>query len=424
MTLSIQTDRNLIRAAATSTRYVLARIAAPRAREREDRLPPPVNVGIVLDRSGSMRDERKFGLASEAVEQSLRMLRSEDRFALVVYDTEIDVLMPSTLATSETKRRALNALREIGPRGGTDLCAGWMRGCEEVAQFLERDRVSRCLLLTDGLANHGTTDRDELTGHAGELRRRGVSTSAFGVGADFDERLLRDMAHEGGGNFYFIEGASQIPAMLTSELGETLEVTLRNASLIVTLPPGATAETLNRFRQARLADRNELRVDVGDLVSAQELEIVLKLTFPQGELGQQMSIECELASSGESIQETVCRLEWTYATHGDNDVQPRDREVDRAVAELYAARARAEATEANRNGRYEQARQVLEATARRIREYAGDDQALLRLASVLRDDVPQYAEAPMAAMALKRSLYASEAASKGRDSLGRARRKP
>jgi hypothetical protein len=251
-----------------------------------------------------------------------------------------------------------------------------------------------------------------------------VSTSAFGVGADFDERLLRDMAHEGGGNFYFIEGASQIPAMLTSELGETLEVTLRDASLTVRLPRGATAETLNRFRQARLDDRSELRVDVGDLVSAQELDIVLKVTFPQGELGQRTSIDVELASSGDLIRGSKSGLEWSYATHGDNDVQPRNREVDRAVAELYAARARAEATEANRNGRYEQARHVLEATAARIREYAGDDQTLQRLASVLRDDVPQYAEAPMAAMMLKRSLYASEAASKGRDALGRARRRP
>ena len=160
-----------------------------------------MNVGIVLDRSGSMGDERKFGLAREAVEQSLRMLRPEDRFALVVYDTEVDVLMPSTKATPEAKRRALDALREIGPRAGTDLAGGWLRGCEQRAEFPYDDQVSRCLLLMDGLANHGITDRDELARHAGELRQRGVSTSTFAVGADFDERLLRDMAHEGGGNF-------------------------------------------------------------------------------------------------------------------------------------------------------------------------------------------------------------------------------
>jgi Ca-activated chloride channel family protein len=369
-----------------------------------------------------MGSERKFGLAREAVEQSLRMLRPEDRFSLVVYDDRIDVLTPSTFATLESRRRALAALRDVGPRGSTDLGGGWLRGCEQIAEFLDDERVSRCLLLTDGLANQGITDRDELARHAGELRQRGVSTSTFGVGADFDERLLRDMAHEGGGNFYFIEGASQIPGMLTGELGEALEVTLRNASLIVTLPRGATAETLNRFRQARLADRNELRVDVGDLVSAQELNVVVGITFPRGTPGDHTMAEFALESGGEIVVGSDRSQAWTYATHHENDVQPRNREVDRAVAELYSARARAEATEANREGRYDRARRVLESTARRIREYAGDDATLQHLARALRDEVQVYAEAPMSPVALKMSMYVAELSAKGRDRSGRARR--
>ena len=420
MTLVVHTDRTLIRAAASSTRYVLARVTAPRATARETRLP--VNIGIVLDRSGSMASQQKFGLAREAVEQSLQMLRSDDRFSLVVYDERIDVLLPSSLATPETKRRALAALREIEPRGGTDLGAGWLSACEQIAEFLDEERVSRCLLLTDGLANEGITDRDELARHAGELRQRGVSTSTFGVGADFDERLLRDMAHEGGGNFYFIEGASQIPGMLTGELGEALEVTLRHASLIVRLPSGATAESLNRFRQATVHDRNEFRVELGDLVSAQELNVVVGITFTRGEPVEETAAEFALVSGGEMVAGSEARQAWTYATHHDNDVQPRNREVDRAVAELYAARARAEATEANREGRYDRARTVLEATARRIRTYAGEDTTLLQLARVLRDEVPEYAEAPMSAMALKRSLTVAEQMTKGRDEVGRARR--
>jgi Ca-activated chloride channel family protein len=193
MTLHAQTDRDLIRALAESTRYVLVRAAAPIAPPRENRIP--VNVAFVLDRSGSMSDERKFTLARDAVVRALEMLRPEDRFSLVVYDTRIDVLMPSTFATSDAKRDALTALSDVGPRGD------------------------------------GITNRAELAHHASELRRRGVATSTFGVGADFDERLLRDMAHEGGGNFYFIEAASQIPAMLTGELGEALAAVCRGADV-------------------------------------------------------------------------------------------------------------------------------------------------------------------------------------------------
>ena len=115
------------------------------------------------------------------------------------------------------------------------------------------------------------------------------------------------------------------------------------------------------------------------------------------------------------------RQEWTHATHHDNDVQPRNGEVDRAVAELYAARARAEATEANRDGRYDHARQVLEATARRIREYAGDDPKLRHLAE--KQVAEEYVFGmPMALMARKASYSAAETALKGRDPSGRARR--
>ena len=267
--LTIKTDRTLIRAGARSTRYVLARVTAPRAPRNTER--HPINLGLVLDRSGSMESERKFGLARDAVEQALRMLRPEDRFALVVYDNAIDVLAPSTRATSEAKRLTLDALDAVRPRGCTNLGGGWLRGCEQVAQFLDRENVSRCLLLTDGLANEGITDRDTLANHASELRRRGVATSTFGVGADFDERLLRDMAHEGGGNFYFIEGATQIPEMLTGELGEALEITLRDAAIVVRSDGGARVDCLNRFRQRVVDDVIQTRSEANDVILTRRL---------------------------------------------------------------------------------------------------------------------------------------------------------
>ena len=419
MSLSLLTDRMLIRAQAESTRYVLARVTAPMAPARDDRLP--VNVAFVLDRSGSMADERKFTLAREAVVEALQMLRPSDRFSLIVYDTRIDVLMPSSLATAAAKRDALAALSDIGPRGGTNLASGWLCGCEQISEFIDRERVNRCLLLTDGLANDGITDRAELAHHAEELGRRGVATSTFGVGADFDERLLRDMAHEAGGNFYFIESADQIPAMLTGELGEALEVTLRHVSLVVRPNGGERVETLNRFRSQR-SDQGEYRVELGDMVSGQQIDVVLGVRFPLGEIGETASVVVEAQSSGEALAESTIGVQWTYASHAENDRQPRNREVDREVAKLYAARARAEATEANRDGAFDRARHVLEATSRRIREYAGDDRELRELARALHHEVRSFAEAPMSPMALKSAVFAAERTSKGRDDYGRARR--
>jgi Ca-activated chloride channel family protein len=423
MTLSVKSDRTLIRAQASSARYLLVRVDAPVAESRRERLP--VNVALVLDRSGSMAGEGKFPLARQAVEQALRMLRPDDRFALVVYDGEIDVVARSTPATPEAKRHALAALDAIEPRGSTNLFGGWMRGCEQVADHLSDDRVSRVLLLTDGLANQGERDPGALAHHAAELRRRGIATSTFGVGDDFDERLLRDMAHEGGGNFWFISAPAQIPDLLTSELGEALEVTVRRAVLTVQLPRGATAEPLNRFRCTHAPGDRELRIELGDLSSGQEVVAVVKVQLPRGEVGDRAQVRVAVGPDDALAPLAESSLSWTYASHAENDRQPRDVEVDREVAKLYAARARAEATEANRDGDFTHARRVLERTAHRIREYAGHDAELGALASALvQEDVQMYALESMSAPMLKRSLFAAEMSAKGRAADGRARRRP
>ena len=420
MRLSLRTDRRLLRAEARSTRYLLASITAPTARARASRLP--VNVGFVLDRSGSMDGERKFGLAREAVRQALRLLHPEDRFTLIVYDQEVDVLAPATLATPEAKQLALSRLGAVGPRGSTDLHAGWSRAAAEIGASLRDDSVTRVLVLTDGLANHGITEPRALLKTAGDLRRLGIATSTFGVGADFDERLLRDMAHEGGGNFYFIETPAQIADLLSSELGEALEVVAREAALHLTLPAGAEAETLNHFRVTR-AGRDELRLHLGDLVSAQELHVVVRMRLPYGAPGSVAKVEARVVDrSGTHDAPATC--EWRYADHAANDAQPRDVVVDREVAAVYAVRARAEATESNRHGDFDRARRVLERTADRIGRYANGDPALEAIRQALRDDVDCYAERAMSPMQLKMAMYLSESESKGRGRDGRARRSP
>lgn len=420
-TIRLRTDRTLVRAQTRSKRYVLATVNAPQVPPRADRMP--VNVALVLDRSGSMAGSRKFDLAREAVEHSLRMLRPEDRFSLVVYDYDVDVITTSTPATGSAIRAAVDALAHVAPRGATNLAGGWLRGCEQVATHLSNEGVSRVLLLTDGLANQGITDHDILTHHASELRQRGIATSAFGVGDDFDEKLLRDIAHEGGGNFYFLESPAQIPDLLTSEIGEALEVVLRRATVHVALQPGMDAHLLNRYRFTRIQSDNELRIDLGDLVSGQELSVVIELFFPHGEVGQNTSVRVALGAADSLLTHDEQLVEWTYDSHRRNDAQVRDVIVDREVARLYAARARAEATEANRNGNFHAAELVIDGTIRRIRSYANGDAELLTIARELEGQRRQFVSKAMSVRELKEEFFASEMMSMSRTEDGRARRR-
>ncbi len=419
-TLTVRPDRHLIRPNGHSQRFVLGRITAPRA--TSERTRPSVNLAIVLDRSGSMSGP-KLDVAKAAVIEAIDRLQPTDRFSVVVYDDVVEVVIESTPASSEARRGAVDHLRSIAARGSTNLGEGWLRGCEQVATHLAERGVNRCLLLTDGLANVGITDPGALATHAAELRARGISTSTFGVGSDFDERLLQDLADTGGGHFYYIADAAQIRDAITSEVGETLEIVARDVALEVAAREDIRVEPISPYRATAVGGRTV--VALGDLGSEQVVDVVLRLSFPYGRAGHETGVIVTLndrdgvfAAGGPGAAESV-RLTWAYADDLANDRQPRDREVDRAVARLFAARARQEALSRNREGDFDGARRVLDGTRRRIVGYAGDDPDLQALLGTLAEELVVYA-APMAEPSRKRLHYASANLLRSRDVAGRS----
>lgn len=414
--MQVRTDRSLIRAAGESRRYLLVNFQAPAGRTTSERLP--VNIALVLDRSGSM-DGEKFELVRVAAKRALQMLNPDDRFSIVVFDDRIAVLVESTPADPEAVQRAEALLAETNARNSTDLFTGWMKGCEQIAATTGEATIAKCLLLTDGLANVGVTDPREIAQHADRLRELNVRTSTFGVGADFDERLLDRMAKAGGGHFYFIESARQIPELLGSELGETLEIVARDVRIELDLDSGVRAEMLSDYASVA---RKPNAWRLGDLVSEQQVSILIELTFPAGMSGEEKKVVVRLISSDRGeLTKADGEMSWTFAGHAENDKQSRDVEVDRMVAQTYAARARRDALDANRDGNFEVSRSIIHKTAKRIRSYAQADPVLLGIAESLENDQQVY-RSQIDPLEMKRRHYSSANVLKHRDPEGRARR--
>jgi Ca-activated chloride channel family protein len=418
--LTARTDRRYIRTSGRSRRYVLVQVTAPPATRRRERLP--VNLCFVLDRSGSMSGE-KLALAKRTIAEALQHLDGRDRFSVVVYDDRVDVVVESITATAEARATALSRLDAIEARGSTNLADGWLRGAEQIATHLMAEGVNRALVLTDGLANVGITEPEVLATHAAELRTRGVSTTTFGVGADFDEALLQGIADAGGGHFYFVRDAATIRDHITSEVGETLEVVAREAELELLAAEDVEIEAISPQPTRRRGSRTV--VSLGDLVAEQVLDVVLRVTLSYGELGRETGLIISLVDRDGVLRDRSgaadpdARISWTYADNATNDSQPRDAAVDRAVAGQFVARARQEAVRLNRSGDYESARRALAATAKRIRSYAGHDARLLELITELERETQVFA-APMPAMALKEAHYASSLLARTRDAAGRS----
>ena len=255
----------------TTELLVLIRITPPHVKPNRER--PRLNLGLVLDRSGSMGGE-KLEAVKRAATFAVHQMQASDRVGVTVFDDEVETIVPSTLAdnSSAIARR----IADIRCGGSTALHDGWMTGATEVAAHLQEDGLNRVLLLTDGMANQGEKNPQRICEHVKGLAQRGVSTTALGVGDDFNEDLLQNMASAGDGNYYFIEGAADLEPIFAAELSGLMATLGRKVSLGLEPQNGARVVDV-------LSDlpKNDLgRLMLSNLVAGRALEIVVKLEIP------------------------------------------------------------------------------------------------------------------------------------------------
>lgn len=222
--------------------------------------------------------------------------------------------------------------------GSTALHAGWLEGGTQVAAHLESERLNRVLLLTDGLANQGEVNPDRICSDVRGLASRGVSTTAMGVGDDFNEDLLEQMAKSGDGNYYFIEGAADLERIFAAELSGLMATVGRKVSLGLEAQNGAEIlEVLTKL------ERNELgRLQLSNLVASNTLEVVLKLRVPALKRAGDV-LFCRLAFDAPEISERqVLReaLSLSGVSEREWDAAPFESSVQSAAAKLQLARER------------------------------------------------------------------------------------
>lgn len=409
ISLTATPDRTLVRAAGKSARYLHLRLSAPPV----TRARGPVDLAFVIDRSGSMAGQA-MDLARRATGEALGFLGPDDRFAVVAFDDVIEVVMARTAATAAAITEARGRVASLDARGSTALFEGWLTGCAQIDPG--PDSIARCLLLTDGHANVGEHDPAVLAHHAAELRARGVATTTFGLGEGFSEELLQAMASAGGGNAWYVEHPAQLRDYFTTELGEALEVVARDVRVRVS---GRDVAVEPLVAYAVDTAPGQAVVRLGDLVANQEVELVVRVVFPDGAPGTVLPIGIELTSAGDPP--IGAEVVFTFADHAANDAAPRAVAVDRAVARTYAADARRRAVGLNREGRYAEASASLARTGKRVAGYAHGDPELAALAGALIAESATY-QRDLGESSRKLIYQESSSALRGRDATGRSRK--
>jgi Ca-activated chloride channel family protein len=316
----------------------------------------PINVALVLDRSGSMHGEPLYA-ACEAAVRFTRFLTAEDWLSVVAFDDRIETIYGPAPAGDPAVE---NAIRRLAAGRTTNLSGGWLKGREHVLARLG-EGVNRIVLLTDGRANEGITKADQLSGLAGGALYDGISTTCIGFGAHFNEDLLTDMAGLGGGNYWYVERHDQMGGIFDEEIEGLVALAAQNLEVEVAVDdPHVTGVSFPQGYPVQQIGERGYRLLLGDLYATAPRQLgVVFLVEDLEELGETRLGEVKLTADhlvSAGIEHRVTTLPVMANLDGADHVEP---EVERTLLRFAAAKAREEAVEHADVGAYDEAAAVL-----------------------------------------------------------------
>ena len=367
LSLKAACDRTLGWCHGNSMRYVVATIAAdaPVAKEEKNRSK---SIAIVIDASGSMSGE-KLQRAKQAALGVAELMCDADYLTVVSFASDVIVHINKSIMNTKNRLAVGNAINALETRGNTNLSEGWLTAAECIASLAEEKIVSRIILLSDGKANAGVQDPRELARIAAELASRGISTSAVGIGDDYELSILESIAENGGGRLHDAEFASEIVDALLGELSEIAEIAAQKVSLTLNAPPNVKA-TLVGSSTTKLS-AGEISVFIGSIIGSRTRTIIFRIELPAGAIDEQIALKLLLRGTDLSghVTETGAEVVFTLATGNNNNRQTRDQTVAMKVAQAWQATVVREAAEMNRRGERRQVKHYIEQELRHLGRY-------------------------------------------------------
>jgi Ca-activated chloride channel homolog len=247
----------------------------------------PVNLALVIDRSGSMSGF-KLQQAKMAARQLVSQLKPTDRLAIVHYGGDVKS-MDGVFCTEANKEKLLRYIDNIWDEGGTNIGAGLTTGRDLLMATMSDFRVNRLVLISDGQPTEGIQDSSGLTELTRAIRGSGISVTSIGVGTDFNEDLMQAIAETGGGAYAFLQDASQLSTIFQKDLNQAGTQVAQGASLTFDLPPGMQLREVLGYRLA-FNDGSRATIKLPDFSSGQLERVVARVTVSAPSAGQSFDV--------------------------------------------------------------------------------------------------------------------------------------
>jgi len=340
-----------------SPQEVILKIDLSAVAERKKSHRTPLNLAVVLDKSGSMAGA-KLEKTKQAAMQLVDRLTPNDVFSLVIFSDEARVLVPAQKVTDK------DALKEkiegIQADGSTALYAGVKLGADQIEEYLSSKRINRVILLSDGLANVGPSTPRQLRRLGSELAERGITVTTIGVGDDYNEDLMAGLAEASDANYYYVQDTEKLPQIFAKELGEMLEVAARDVRIEITCPDGVTP--LGFIGRPEKFESQKASVNLSQFTAGQTRYLLLRCRVDGGqpEIARvKVNYTDELNGGTVETTDDLAKVRFT------DDQSASDKSVNGAVVAqkelMLTAVAKDEAMVQADAGNYKQAAKILAA---------------------------------------------------------------
>ncbi|MBN3875516.1 MULTISPECIES: vWA domain-containing protein [unclassified Nostoc] len=328
-----------------------------------------LNLSLVIDRSGSMAGA-PLHHALKAAESVVDRLEPDDILSVVVYDDEVDSVVPPQAVTNKSTLK--NSIRKVRAGGITNLSGGWLKGCEHVKTRLDPQKINRVLLLTDGHANMGIQDPKILTATAGQKAEEGIITTTLGFAQGFNEDLLIGMARAATGNFYFIQSIDEATEVFSIELDSLRAVVGQNLKVTLELADGVSLVDTLSLAKVSQNDAGKAVITLGELYEGEDKLLGLSLGISSAQVGDLPVMK--LHYSADVVQDD--RIQ---SVSGTVDVVAKVGTVEEAafaatshiileLSRLTIAKAKETGLNLAEHGKHQEAEQILQALVKDLRD--------------------------------------------------------
>lgn len=328
----------------------------------------PLNIAVVLDRSGSMSGS-KLEQAKQAAIELVNQLDSKDIFSLVAYDNEVEILIPAQPV--EDKEHLKKRISQIEAGGATALYAGVEQGADQIRRYFSAKKINRVILLSDGLANIGPSSNEEISTLGRRLAREEIAVTTMGIGDDYNEDLLASLAEASDANYYYVKDVEKLPEIFKKELGELFSVVARNIVIEITLPEGV--EAIDFIGRPETFKENRAKISFSHLASGQNRYLFLRCRAPQGKDEETLTLaKIKTIFNDETDQSKTQTLEKTVQIQFTKDRKKALASVNQTISaerELMGSSvARDEAVQQADANNYKEAARILNQRAQKLNQ--------------------------------------------------------